>query len=427
MRFITYNKKNFRQIEYMNLLSEKKRREIEIVAEVLPFKTNNYVTDYLIDWQNYETDPLFILNFPLKEMLREDHFDKVKWALDKEVNEDEFKRIVNTIRLQLNPHPAQQMTNVPSFNGKPLNGIQHKYQDIVLFFPSQGQTCHAHCTFCFRWPQFVKELDLQFSMREIDLVTDYIKQHENINEILFTGGDPMVMSPGNISKYIDRIFDADIPHLHTIRFGTKSLTYWPFTFIPAFSNEAEEMLVMMRRIVDRGKHLAFMAHFNHPNEMDNPVVQEAIYNIRQTGAEIRTQAPLLRTINDSPDVWRDMWSKQIRLGLIPYYMFIERETGPYEYFGVPLAKVYDIYNEAIRYSASFSKTVTGPVMSASKGKVQIMGILENPAEERKYFILQYVRHRDARHTFKPFLAHYNEEATWFDQLELVEPVFSNLT
>lgn len=426
MKFITYNKSNFRQIEYLKNLPEEKKKEIEIVAQVLPFKTNNYVTDYLIDWSNYETDPVFILNFPVREMLKEEQYQEVKTAYDNKVPEKEFQRIVNRIRLKLNPHPAEQMTNIPELDGQHLDGCQHKYKDIILFFPSQGQTCHAHCTFCFRWPQFVKDLDLQFSMREVEKVTEYIRRNEYIHEILFTGGDPMVMSPGTISEYIDKIFEADIPHLDTIRFGTKSLTYWPFTFLPTFSDEAADMLALFRRIVDNGKHLAFMAHFNHPNEMDNAAVQEAIYNIRQTGAEIRTQAPVLKNINDAPEIWRDMWTKQVHLGMIPYYMFIERETGPYEYFGLPIARVYDIYHNAIRESASFAKTLTAPVMSASKGKVQVMSVVDNPVDQKKYFMLQYVRHRDASQTFRPFFAHYDEEATWFDQLEIAQPAMSTV-
>ncbi len=426
MKFITYNKSNFRQIEYLKNLPEEKKKEIEIVAQVLPFKTNNYVTDYLIDWSNYETDPVFILNFPVREMLMEEQYQEVKTAYDNQVPEKEFQRIVNRIRLKLNPHPAEQMTNIPELDGQPLDGCQHKYKDIILFFPSQGQTCHAHCTFCFRWPQFVKDLDLQFSMREVEKVTEYIRRNEQIHEILFTGGDPMVMSPGTISEYIDKIFEADIPHLDTIRFGTKSLTYWPFTFLPTFSDEAEDMLSLFRRIVDNGKHLAFMAHFNHPNEMDNAAVQEAMYNIRQTGAEIRTQAPVLKNINDAPEIWREMWTKQVNLGMIPYYMFIERETGPYEYFGLPIARVYDIYHNAIRESASFAKTLTAPVMSASKGKVQVMSVVDNPVDQKKYFMLQYVRHRDASQTFRPFFAHYDENATWFDQLEIAQPAMSTV-
>jgi KamA family protein len=420
MKYIAYNAKNFRKIEYLKYLHPDFIEDTEIVSKVLPFKTNNYIVDYLIDWENYENDPIYILTFPNKNMLKPEHFEEVKSAVRKGVPQDELTKIINRIRLQLNPHPAEQQTNVPKLDGVELPGVQHKYRDIVLFFPSQGQSCHAHCTFCFRWPQFVKDLDLQFSMREIDRLTEYIKRNEHVNEILFTGGDPMIMNPKTITKYINQIFEAEIPHLEAIRFGTKSLTFWPFTFIPSFNNEAQEMLDMFKRITDKGYHLAFMAHFNHPNELNNEIVQEAIYSIQKSGATIRTQAPLLRTINDSSQVWSDMWKKQVNLGLIPYYMFVERETGPHDYFSLPLAKVYDIYQNAIKESNSFAKTVTAPVMSARKGKVQIMGVIENPLDGKKYFMLQYVRNRDYAQTYKPFLMHYDETSTWVDQLIPVE-------
>jgi L-lysine 2,3-aminomutase len=420
MRFVTYNLKNFREIEYMRYLPEETKREIDVVARVIPFKTNNYVTDYLIDWENYEEDPIYVLNFPNKNMLTDNQYERAKNVLDGNHSKLDINRTVNKIRMEMNPHPAQQMTNVPVLDGEQLTGSQHKYRDIILFFPSQGQTCHAHCTFCFRWPQFVKDLDLKFSMREIAKVVEYIKRNETINEILFTGGDPMVMSPAELSPYIDALLDPELVNLSNIRFGTKSLAYWPFTFLPEFSDEAEDMLGLFRRIVENGKHLSFMAHFNHPVELDNQVVREAIFNIRQTGAEIRTQAPILNHINNDSGLWARMWKMQVDLGLIPYYMFVERETGPYDYFQIPLAEVYTTYQRAIRETGSFAKTLTGPVMSADKGKVHIMGIVTNPVDGNKYFMMQYVRHRDYTKTFRPFFMGYDDKATWVDQLNEVK-------
>ncbi|HKK10191.1 MAG TPA: hypothetical protein VJ939_05105 [Bacteroidales bacterium] len=421
MRFITYNAKNFRKIEYLRYLPEEVKKEIDIVSKVIPFKTNNYVVDYLIDWENYKDDPVYILNFPNKDMLLEEQYARVKHAVENNYDKQDLYRVINDVRMEMNPHPANQASNVPKLGDLELTGMQHKYRDVVLFFPSQGQTCHAHCTFCFRWPQFTKELDLKFAMREIDQAAEYIRQHEEVSEILFTGGDPMIMSPATISKYVDYLIDAKIPNLKTIRFGTKSLTYWPFTFIPEYNPEGQEMLDMFRRIVDNGYHLAFMAHFNHCQEMDDEVVQKAIFNIRQTGAEIRTQAPVLDHINNDHRVWAKMWKDQVNLGMIPYYMFIERETGPYDYFNVPLAEVYDMYQKAAIETGSFAKTVTAPVMSAAMGKVQILGVVDNPADGKKYFMMQYVRHRDYKQTFKPFFLHYDPKATWVSQLEEVQP------
>ena len=259
---------------------------------------------------------------------------------------------------------------------------------------------------------------MQFSMREIEKVIEYIRQNEHVHELLFTGGDPMIMSPATLGQYIDAILDAKLENLEVIRFGTKALSYWPFTFLPDFNDEAEEMLNIFKRITDSGMHLSFMAHFNHHVELDNEVVQEAMVNIRATGAQIRTQAPILKHINDSSEVWAEMLKKQVNQGLVPYYMFIERETGPYEYFQIPLSRAYQIYTEAIRQTGSLGKTITGPVMSAAKGKVQVMGIIENPLDGMKSFVLQYVRHRDYRETYKPFYVSYDETATWVDQLKV---------
>ncbi|MFU8842334.1 MAG: hypothetical protein ACNA7V_00855 [Bacteroidales bacterium] len=255
------------------------------------------------------------------------------------------------------------------------------------------------------------------NFREIEKVIAYIRTNEHINEILFTGGDPMVMDPATLKKYISELIKAKIPHLRNIRFGTKSLSYWPFAFIPKYNEEGQEMLDILQMISDSGLHLAIMAHFNYPNELKTEVLREAIHNLKKCGAEIRTQAPVLRHINNTSQDWAQMWQLQVSLGLIPYYMFIERETGPYEYFSVPIAEVYRIFQDTIRETGSFAKTVTGPVMSASKGKVQIMGIVGNPLDGKDYFMMQYVRHRDHRKTFKPFFMEFNGEATWVDQLK----------
>ena len=71
--------------------------------------------------------------------------------------------------MRLNPHPAGQMElNIPRIGDEPVPGMQHKYPETVLFFPQQGQTCHAYCTYCFRWAQFVGEPDLKMASDDVD-------------------------------------------------------------------------------------------------------------------------------------------------------------------------------------------------------------------------------------------------------------------
>ena len=154
MKYQPYNAQNFKTIPQIAALPEELVKSIEVVAQVLPFKTNNYVVDNLIDWSNIPDDPMFILTFPQKGMLIPEHYRQVEEALENS-DMDALKQLVENIRQGLNPHPAGQMQhNTPIWQGARLEGSQHKYRETVVFFPSRGQMCHAFCTFCFRWPQF---------------------------------------------------------------------------------------------------------------------------------------------------------------------------------------------------------------------------------------------------------------------------------
>ena len=184
--------------------SKKEIEEIEIASLVFPFKVNNYVLS-LIDWGNYKDDPIFRLVFPQKEMLKEKDYEKLLKNLN---DKDKLKQVVYEIRISLNPHPAGQKENIPEINGKKLEGSQHKYKETILFFPKQGQTCHAYCSFCFRWPQFTGISELKFASKEVEVLIDYIKAHPTITDILFTGGDPLVMNAKLLRAYVEPILKA---------------------------------------------------------------------------------------------------------------------------------------------------------------------------------------------------------------------------
>lgn len=413
MKYQIYTARNYRQIPQISQVSQEDLRSIDVVAHVLPFKTNNYVVNELIDWDNYQNDPIFILNFPQKGMLSPEHFSKMAQAVDAGADAATLRKTADAIRQQLNPHPAGQSHNVPEVNGEKLTGAQHKYNETMLFFPSQGQTCHAYCTFCFRWPQFTGMDNMKFAMKEIDNVIAYLRQHEEITDLLITGGDPMVMKASVLDTYISRLLEADLAHLQTIRIGSKSLSFWPYRYLS--DPDAEEVLQIFKKVSDSGKSLAFMAHFNHPRELETEAVQKAIKKIRATGAQIRTQSPLLNHINASAQVWADMWKKQVGLGLIPYYMFIARDTGAQEYFGVSLHRAWDIFQRAYTRVSGIARTVRGPSMSCTPGKVRICGITEIQGE--KVFVLEFIQGRNSQWAIRPFFAKYDPKALWMDDLQ----------
>ncbi len=410
-KFKPITPKNFRNDPKITAhLSDDEQFAIDVVSHVLPFRTNNYVVDQLIEWENYERDPLFALTFPNVAMLLPKDFEEMADAVLSE-DEKRIARTANNIRLRLNPHPAGQMThNVPFFNGEYLQGLQHKYRETVLFFPSQGQTCHAYCTYCFRWAQFIGNKQLKFASREEDTLAQYIRSQPQITDVLFTGGDPLIMRTSNIAQYVNAILD--IPHLRSIRFGTKSLSYWPYRFLT--DPDASDLMELLRKVIKAGKHVSIMAHFTHPQELGTQAVKDAVHLLRDIGATVRTQSPVMAHINDDANAWARMWREQVRMGMVPYYMFIARDTGAQHFFGVPLVKAVKIFRTAYRQVSGLARTVRGPSMSCMLGKVRVSGISRIGTE--KAISLEVLQGRNPDWVGRSFYAKYDEKATWINDL-----------
>jgi len=414
VRFQVYTERQFDKIEALKNLTTEQRFEMRVVANVLPFRVNQYVIDELIDWNNIPADPMFQLTFPQKGMLAKQDFEKMATVLRSDADKKEIQRVANEIRQHLNPHPAgQQLLNVPKLEEETLEGVQHKYRETVLFFPSQGQVCHSYCTFCFRWAQFIGDKELRFSAKEADHLHRYLATHKNISDLLVTGGDPMVMKTNHLVSYLEPLLKAEFDHIQTIRIGTKSLTFWPQRYVT--DKDADELIALFSKLVKAGKHVALMAHFNHWREMDTPMVKRAIQRIKDAGVTIRTQAPLLDNINNDPEIWAKMWRMQVKLGLIPYYMFIERDTGAKRYFEIPLVRAWYVYREAMKQVSGLARTARGPSMSAGPGKVEVQGITEIKGE--KVFVLRFIQARNPDWVQQPFFAKFDDKATWLDQLK----------
>lgn len=332
----------------------------------------------------------------------------------------EIRRVADEVRSGLNPHPAKQKEmNVPAAetaaNGVELErGMQHKYRETVLFFPSEAQYCHSYCTYCFRWAQFVGSSDIQFASNDAERLKSYLRKNRSVTDLLLTGGDPMVLNSRQLSRYLDSLCqDPSLDHVQTIRIGSKSLAYWPYKYVT--DDDADAFLRLLERTVKSGKHVAFMAHFSHPVELSTPVVQEAIRRIRNTGVEIRAQAPLVDHVNNDPSVWSTMWKEQVRQGIIPYYMFVERDTGAKEFFGVPLERALEGYSKAMQQVSGLARTARGPSMSCTPGKVHIIGIEEVHSE--KVFVLKFLQGRNPEWTSRVFFAKYDPNAKWMNDLQ----------
>jgi len=413
-RFQAFTDRQIDKITWLRRLPEQQRFAMKVVASVLPFRVNEYLVNQLIDWDRVPDDPIFRLTFPQQGMLSEADFARMADLHRRRASKAEIQALANELRQGLNPHPSGQMDlNVPVADGRRLDGLQHKYRETVLFFPSQGQTCHSYCTFCFRWAQFVGDEAWKIANGEAAVLHRYLRQHRQVTDLLVTGGDPMIMKTRNMLPYLEPLLGPEFAHIQTVRIGTKALTFWPYRFVT--EDDADDMLRLLERLVEGGKHVAIMAHYNHAQELSSDIAREAIRRLRDTGVEIRSQGPLLRHINDDCHAWSELWNTQVSLGIIPYYLLVERNTGAWHYFEVPLARAWEIYRNAMQGVSGLGRTARGPSMSAGPGKVEVQGVAEIHGE--KVFVLRFIQGRNADWVQRPFFAKFDPEATWLDQLQ----------
>jgi KamA family protein len=411
--FRPYGSRDLDALLRRSSLGARYRREARAVAEVLPFRTNAYVVDQLIDWSAVPDDPMFRLTFPQPDMLPHEDRRQVAELLASSAPRERIDDVVRGIRQRLNPHPAgQRERNVPVIGDRSVPGIQHKYRETVLFFPRRGQTCHAYCTYCFRWAQFVGDADLKFAGDAGPLVR-YLREHPEVTDVLVTGGDPLIMSARVLASYVEPLLGDTLGHVSTIRIGSKALSYWPGRFVT--DPDAEELLALFRRVVRAGRHLVVVAHYSHPRELSTDLAVEAVRRVRETGATVRVQAPVIRGVNDDARLWTELWSSAVRLGMVPYYMFVERDTGPQDYFAVPLLRAWEIFRDSYAQVSGLGRTVRGPVMSADEGKVCVDGLLT--VGDDTVFVLRYLQARQPAWVGRPFLARFDPRAVWWSQLE----------
>ena len=202
-----------------------------------------------------------------------------------------------------NPAPANQAANRPFIDSDDepefIDGLQHKYKKIVLMFHKNAQTCHAYCTYCFRFNQFVGKD--KFLEEDHIRLHKYLKAHPEISDVLMTGGDPATMKSDVWKKVLLPLLEPEYDHVQTIRMGTKALTYHPYRFLT--DPDADELIELFDTLRNNGKHVSIMGHFSHYQEL-GPVTLEAVRRLREeAGATIRTQSPVMRHINNDPNVW----------------------------------------------------------------------------------------------------------------------------
>ncbi len=280
-----------------------------------------------------------------------------------------------------------------------LKGLQHKYAETALVLATNR--CATYCRHCFR--KRLVGLPNEEILKRFEGAADYIRCHEEINNVLISGGDPLVLPNGIIEEFLSTL--SDISHLKFIRFGSRA----PVTFPSRF--EDKDLLAILRKHSHPDRRIYVVTQFNHPREITRQSVK-AIDSLMSSKIILDNQTVLLKEVNDDPTVLADLQNKLVAIGVNPYYVFQCRPVKRVKHhFQVPICQGVNIVEAAKARCNGHSKRFKY-VMSHKTGKIEIVGI----ANDEVYF--KYHQAKDRKNLGRIFKRKADETAGWLDDFEL---------
>lgn len=350
-------------IRHVKQIPEEERESLRAVTREYVFRVSDYYLS-LIDW-NDPMDPIRRIVIPTEAELQE------------------YGRL----------DPSDEASNYVA------KGCQHKYRTTALLLVTD--VCGAYCRFCFRKRLFKDDVESEVSL-EISEGLAYVAAHPEINNVLLTGGDPLILS----AHRLDRILGAlrAIDHVKIIRLGSKMLA-----FEPTRISSDQRLLAVLAQHSHPDRRIYVMAHFNHPRELTSEAVAAADA-LRKAGVELVNQTPLLRGVNDDPQVLAELLDRLSWAGIIPYYVFQNRPVAGNADFVVPLREAYQIVETAKALTSGLGKRLRF-VMSHATGKIEVLGV------DGDRIILKYHQARAAADQGRLMICRLTPGAGWFDELE----------
>ena len=343
-------------------LSSAEREDAARVAEKFVFRSNDYYNS-LIDWN----DPAD----PIRRIIMPDIQELDDWG-------------------ELDASDEGSYTRVP--------GLEHKYADTALLLVND--VCGGYCRFCFRKRLFMNDNDEV--VRDVTQGLEYIRSHPEINNVLLTGGDPLILSTKNLEPILDGL--RQIPHVQIIRIGSK---------MPAFNPQRilndPSLLSVLSRYSTAHRKIYVMAHFNHPREL-TPIAIEAMTALQKAGVTTVNQTPMIAGVNDDPEVLSTLFNKLSYIGVPPYYVFQGRPTEGNKSFSLPVEEAFAIFDAARLRSSGLAKRARF-AMSHCSGKIEVLAVAGGQT------IFRYHRAADPSNEGCVLVYESSPDAMWFDDYQ----------
>ncbi len=229
----------------------------------------------------------------------------------------------------------QEFLSAEGFSKDPLQeqhnaapNILHKYHNRLLFIVKNS--CAINCRYCFRrhFPYAENKGDKQSWLKAID----YIAAHAEIEEVIFSGGDPLMAKDHELEWLIMRL--EKLPHLQRLRIHTRLPVVIPQRITEQFCQ-----LLAQTRL-----QTLLVTHINHPNEIDQQLAA-GMQKLKQAGVTLLNQSVLLKNVNDNAQVLKRLSDKLFAAGILPYYLHLLDKVEGASHFYIDDQRATKIYNE----------------------------------------------------------------------------------
>jgi lysine 2,3-aminomutase len=279
-----------------------------------------------------------------------------------------------------------------------MSGLQHKYSETALILATNK--CAMYCRHCFR--KRLVGLQTKEILDRFEDAAEYLKKNQTINNVLITGGDPLVLENRVIERFLSIL--SEIPQLKFIRFGSRA----PVTFPSRFTDE--ELLGILSEFSRPDRRIYVVTQFNHPKEVSKQATK-AVDNLYKSGVIVNNQAVLLKGVNDNYITMADLLNKLVSIGVIPYYVFQCRPVKRVKkQFQVPLYRGIEIIEKTKAHCNGHSKRFRY-IMSHRTGKIEILGIFNDEI----YF--KYHQAKDPKKLGKIFTRPIDKKAGWLNDFK----------
>ena len=279
-------------------------------------------------------------------------------------------------------------------------GLQHKYRQTALLLLTNR--CGMYCRFCFR--KRLVGVKTKEILHNFDVAVDYIAEHHEINNVLISGGDPLILESKLLGELLGKL--SSIDHLKFIRIGTRIPVVLPNRII-----KDPSLLSMFNRYSTPEKRVYIVTQFDHPREI-TPSSTRAIHKLIQSGVIVSNQTTLLKGVNDDPVILADLQNNLTRIGAIPYYIFQCRPVKRVKSkFQLSLRKALDIVEEAKEMMNGHSKRFKF-CMSHDAGKIEIIGTLGDD------ILFKFHQARDPEMLGRVFSVPVATSDGWLDDIDL---------